>query len=161
VLSSIEGNYDLVYTGDATGAHAGNGNWLKADNIPVSPDRLTVLDETIGFWIHMTAADTLQVVGNAPQTTDIPLFDNTGGWNLVGYPSASNQALPDVLVNHGVGTDFTLVYAYHANDGTDLWKLFDRNSPPFLNDLTQLTRGWGHWIMVNADLTWNVDYDLP
>lgn len=154
VLSSISGNFDLVYAWDATGASAGSGNWLKYDNIPYSPDSLTVLDETMGFWIHMTVADTLEVVGTVPTTTNVPLLDNAGGWNLVAYPSAGNGSLPDILSDHGVGNDFTLVYAYHANETVDPWKLFDRTAPIFSNDLAQLTPGWGYWIKVSADHTW-------
>ena len=115
-------------------------------------------DETLGFWIHMTAADTWEIAGNAPDTTNVSLLDNAGGWNLVAYPSAVNGTLPDVLIDHGVGTDFTLVYAYHADEPADPWKIFDRNAPAFANDLTQLTPGWGYWIKVSADHTWNVSY---
>jgi len=161
VLSSILGSYDLVYAWDATGAHVGSGNWLKADNIPVSPDSLTVLDETMGFWIHMTAADVLAVEGSVPTTTNISLSVNAGGWNLVAYPSMSDQAMPGVLEVHGVGTDYSLVYAYHANDPADPWKLYDRSAPPFLNDLAQLTPGWGYWIRVSADHNWDVEYATP
>ena len=160
VLSSIAGNYDLVYTWDATGAHAGSGNWLKYDNIPYSPDSLTALDETMGFWIHMTAADTLDVSGTTPTTTNIPLYIGAGGWNLVGYPSSANRSLPGALFDHGVDADFSLIYAYHAGE-TDVWKLFDRTTPIFANDLTQLTPGWGYWVKVNADKTWNVNYAAP
>ena len=70
----------------------------------------------MGFWIHMTAADTLEVTGTVPVTTNIDLSVNAGGWNLVAYPSGVNRPLPDALSDNGVGTDFSLVYAYHAND---------------------------------------------
>ena len=157
VLSSIDGNYDLVYAWDATGAHSGSGNWQKYDNIPMSTDTLLTLDETRGFWIHMTAADTLDVVGSVPQTTDIALLDDVGSWNLVGYPSEANSTLPDALEDHGVGTDFSLIYAFHANDPADPWKLFDRTGPDWVNDLTELSPGWGYWVKVSADHTWSVD----
>jgi hypothetical protein len=161
VLSSIQGNYDLVYAWDSTGAHAGSGNWLKYDNIPLSPDTLLTLDEMIGFWIHMTASDTLDVQGTVPASSNISLRNDAGGWNLVAYPSAVNGQLPDVLRDHGVGTDFSLIYAHHANDIADAWKLFDRSAPSYANDLTQLTPGWGYWIKVSADKTWNVNYTTP
>lgn len=161
VLSSVSGNYDLVYAWDATGAHSGSGNWLKHDNIPVSPDSLTTLDETTGFWIHMTTADTLEIVGTMPISTSITLWDNTGGWNLVGYPSAINRSLPAALQNNGVGTDFSLVYAYHNNDVIDPWKLFDITAPPFVNDLSQVSPGWGYWVKVSTDHTWVIPYSTP
>ncbi|NWG07638.1 MAG: BMP family ABC transporter substrate-binding protein [Chloroflexi bacterium] len=161
VLASVEDSFDLVYAWDATGAHPGSGNWLKYDNVPFSPDTLTALDETVGFWIHMTSTDVLEVAGSVPTTTNISLWDNAGGWNLVGYPSISDQSMPAVLSDHGVGTNFSLVYAYHANDILDPWKLYDRSAPVFLNDLTQLTPGWGYWINVATDLTWDVGYIAP
>jgi hypothetical protein len=161
VLSSIAGNYDLVYAWDATGAHAGSGNWMKHDNIPLTADTLTTLDETMGFWIHMLTADTLDVMGYQPTTTDIALTDDVGGWNLVAYPSSFTNVLPDVMSNHGAGTDFSLVYAYHAADTADTWKLFDLAAPPFANDLTEMAPGWGYWVMVSADNTWSVEYSTP
>jgi hypothetical protein len=156
VLTSISGKYDLIYAWDGTGGHSSSGNWLKADNIPVSPDTLTELTETMGFWIHMNMSDTLDVAGSMPITTNIALWDDAGGWNLVGYPSAGNGTLPAILSD--LNNDYSLVYAYHANDATDPWKLFDRAAPVFVNDLTQLSAGWGYWIKVTADHDWSVVY---
>jgi hypothetical protein len=59
------------------------------------------------------------------------------------------------------GTGFSLVYAYHAYDTADLWKLFDPNAPGWASDLTYLAPGWGYWVKVNADKTWNVTYLAP
>ena len=160
VLSSIDGNYDLVYAWDATGAHSASGNWMKYAPPPAPPyaNTLTDLDETMGFWIRMTTEDTLDVTGAIPVTTDINLSINASGWNLVAYPSVADLSLPAALSDNGVGDDFSLVYAYHANDGTDPWKLFNRTGPPYANDLTQLTPGRGYWVKVNVDHTWSVNY---
>ena len=120
VLAGLGSNYDLVYAWDA----AAQG-WLKYDrNAPAYVNTLTTLHRDRGFWLHATSAATLEVVGSVPTLTDITL---AAGWNLVGYPSAVDRALPDALSDHGVGTNFSLVYAYHANDA-DPWKLFDHNA---------------------------------
>jgi hypothetical protein len=157
VLSSVADHYDLVYAWDGSGATS--GNWLKyGPNDPEYTNSLTTLDETMGFWIHMTVGDTLEVIGDLPETTDIPIYDNADSWNLVGYPSASNGSLPAILSDHGVGTDFSLVFAYHANDTGDPWKLFDREGEVYANDLTELAPGWGYWLKANADHTWSVAY---
>jgi hypothetical protein len=160
VLSSISGNYSLVYAWDATGAHSASGNWVKYAPPPAPPYANTLhnLDETMGFWIRMTAADTLEVTGTVPVTTNINLSVNAGGWNLVAYPSGANRSLPTALSNNGVSTDFSLVYAFHANDVTDPWKLFNRTGMPYANDLQQLTPGWGYWVKVTASHTWSVQY---
>lgn len=153
VLSSISGNYDLVYAWDATGGHSGSGNWLRADNNPMTTDTLVNLDETMGFWIHMTVADSLEVVGSVPGTSNISLSTNASGWNLVGYPSAGSGTLPGALT-----TNSTMVYAYHALDSGDPWKLFDRSGAPYANDLTSLTAGWGYWIYVTSAEIWSIGY---
>jgi hypothetical protein len=150
VLASVAGNYDLVYAWDAAGS-----GWLKHDNVPLSSDTLITLNEKQGFWIHMTAADTLEVTGTLPTTTDIGL---SSGWNLVGYPKSASGALPGILSSNGVDEAGLLVYAYHAADTADPWKLYDRTGVAFANDLTTLTPGWGYWVKVSAAHTWSVPY---
>ncbi len=160
VLSSITGDFDLVYAWDAAGGHTGSGNWLKYDDVPGSPDTLLSLTENMGFWIHITdpAGVTLNVSGSIPTTTNISLYDDVGGWNLAGYPSESSLAMPGALTDHGVIADnYNLVYAYHAADTADPWKLYDKNAPAWANDLTELSPGWGYWIYVIGDPTWHVE----
>jgi hypothetical protein len=152
VLADIAGHYSLVYAWDASGATI--GNWLTYDPVVPFLASLTNLNEMQGFWILMTQADTLDVSGTPVATSSIPLYDNTGGWNLVGYPAITNRDLPGAIpavVNE--------IYAYHPGDTLDPWKLFDRDFPiPELNDLTSMTPGWGYWMFVTADSTWNVAY---
>jgi hypothetical protein len=93
--------------------------------------------------------------------TNISLRSQATGWNLVSYASIANRALPDVLRDHGVGTDYSLVYAYRAYDTADSWKRFDRTAPVWSNDLVELAPGWGYWIKVSADHTWSVSYATP
>jgi hypothetical protein len=148
VLSSLGSSYDLVYAWDATGGHAGAGNWMRyAPGIP--GNTLATLDETQGFWIRMTGEDTLEITGTAPTTTNISLSINASGWNLVGYPSVVNRSMPDALSTHGV-TDYSLVYAYHADDA-DTWKRYAPDVPG--NDLSELAPGWGYWIKVSEAST--------
>ena len=157
VLASIAGSYDRVY--------AWNGetqSWLQHDPAaPAYSNTLHNLDETQGFWINITFPVILSVTGIPPTTTDIPLYASGGGWNLVGYPAYTPRDLPGALQDHGVGTDFSMVYAYDANDSGDPWKLFDRAAPPFSNDLTAMSPGLGYWITATADSTWQVDYLDP
>jgi PKD domain len=161
VLSDISGHFNLVYGWDASGTSIDNGNWMKyaPPPAPPYPNTLHTLDERMGFWIYMTAGDTLDVYGSAPASSVIPLLDNVGGWNLVGYPSIADRVLPAALRDHGIGDLFTLIIAYHANDPIgDPWKLFDPLAYPYANDLKSLTPGWGYWIRVTADASWTLDY---
>jgi len=158
VLDSIEGQYDLVYAWDATGASSGSGNWKMYDPDVVIPQTLTALTNGMGFWIHMTEVGTLEVTGTPPTTTNVSLLTGASGWNLVGYPSAGNEALPGALTNHGVGsTGYSLVYAYHAA-ASPQWYLYDRNAEPYANNLTELAPGWGYWIRVSVPATWSIGY---
>jgi hypothetical protein len=162
VFAPIYGNYDLVYAWDATGGHPDDGNWLKfAPDTPSYSNNLKNLDEKMGFWIEVTEECTLEISGSATATTDISLWDNVGGWNLVGYPSITDRSLLTPPGDHAGLTDFTLIYAYHANDTSDPWKLFDPTASNYANDLKAMTPGWGYWINVTADSTWAVNYLAP
>ena len=104
----------------------------------------------------MTAADLLEVYGTFDESTTINLLDDVGGWNLMGYPSASSELLPDAL--DSIDGVYTLVYANHAADTADLWKMFDPSAPGYVNDLLELAPGWGYWIFVNSDAELEVTY---
>lgn len=150
VLASIAGNYDLVYAYDACDV---SDQWKNFNpSAPPFANDLTDVDETMGLWIHMTAADTLTVSGTTPSTTDIPLCE---GWNLVGYPSTQVRTVPDALAS--ISGAYDLVYGYEAADTADPWASHNPNSPPFANDLTEMGPGWGYWIDANQDATWTVN----
>jgi len=153
VLSSIDGNYDLVYAWDASGGHSGAGNWMRyAPGIP--GNTLANLDVGQGFWIRITTEGPLVITGTIPATTNISLMTAASGWNLVGYPSDENRGMPGALTAHGV-TDYSLVYAYHAND-SDTWKRYAPGVPG--NDLEEIAPGWGYWIKIGDPGTWHVEY---
>ncbi len=151
VLSTVAGNYSLVYAWDAAGAA-----WMKYDPaMPAELNSLKNLGESMGFWIKVNSAQTLTVSGTLPGTSHIAVGT---GWNLVGFPAPAGMALPSAFNQHGLG-DFSLVYAYHGYDTADLWKKFDPDVlPVILNDLTELAPGWGYWVDVNTAATWDVSY---
>jgi uncharacterized repeat protein (TIGR02543 family) len=150
VLSSIAGNYDLVYAWDATA-----GKWMKYAYGVGYGNTLDNLDETIGFWVRMTTADTLEASGTAPVSSSISLKT---GWNLVGFPtSAASLVMPDAFSLHGLASDPFLVYAYHAGE-SDLWKVYESTAPSYSNDLLSMAPGYGYWVKVNSLHTWTVTY---
>ena len=161
VLSSIDGSYDLVYAWDASGLHSGSGNWMKYDPAMGTINSLETLDPTMGFWIHMTTADTLTVAGIFQTNTTVNLVDEVGGWNLVSFPSAGSVSMPTALEGNGVSaSDYSMVYTYHAADVADHWKLYDTDAPGFANDLVNLDPGFGYWVYVLADPVWTVNYQI-
>jgi hypothetical protein len=114
---------------------------------------LTEIDERMGWWIRMTAADALEVSGTVPEEVTIPLCM---GSNLVGYPSLQSQAIEDALAS--MAGMYTLIHAYDAADTADSWKKYDPSAPPFANDLLEMRPKLGYWITLNqpnADWTIN------
>jgi hypothetical protein len=152
VLATISGNYSLVY-GWA------NGAWQRYDPALEYGNTLATLDESKGFWVQMTATDTLVVTGTAPGSSDIAL---QAGWNLVGFPATGSLAMPGALTGHGVEAEnLNLVLAMHASQVEDPWLLYDPAAPPYASDLSGLAPGWGYWIKVDAEDTWTVTYQAP
>ncbi len=149
VLSSIDTKFDLVYAWNAA-----TGIWMKYVPGAGYGNTLENLDESMGFWIRMTSGGTLAVTGSPMSISNTALKT---GWNLVGYPSTATLALPSAFSNHGVGSDFSLVYAYHASDTADLWKKYDPQAG-FGNDLLDLSPDYGYWVKVGGAHTWDVAY---
>ena len=150
VLSSVAGKYDLVYAGMPPPAPGRNTTPTRL--LMPTPFRRSMKPE--GFWIQMNVAATLGVSGIPQPTSNISLQT---GWNLVGYPSSGTQVLPDAFSTHGVGSDFSLVYAYHASDSSP-WKKFDRTAPSYSDTLTSMASGYGYWVEISVVHSWSVPY---
>lgn len=144
VLRSIEGLYDTVEWFDA------NGNldqWKVYDkNKPSQLMDLHDLDHTMGFWIHVTQPNgvILQVTGIQPiQNQLIALHP---GWNLVGYPSLSNNNRDTALNNINFQTDVDAVWTFDAN--TQKWEI--------VGESDYLETGRGYWIHSKVAKIWEV-----
>ncbi|MCG2767207.1 MAG: hypothetical protein L6435_02340 [Anaerolineae bacterium] len=149
VLSTIEGEYDMVYVYHASDAA---DPWKKYNTAaPSFLNDLADIDETMGLWIRATEAVTLTVSGSVPSS---PTIDLCEGWNLVGYPSQTTRPITEALA--GIEVKYDLVYAYDAWDAADPWKKYNTAAPPFLNDLTEMGPGLGYWIRVSEDCVWSV-----
>jgi lipopolysaccharide export system protein LptA len=154
ILAPIVGKFDQVYAWDANVA---TDPWLLYDDQPLSPDNLTVINEKMGIWIHITAAtdQTLAIKGFKPSTTAISLHTEAGGWNLVGFPAAaSNPSISNALSS--LAGKYTLVYTWNVD--TQSWISYDPSAPTYANDLTTMDPGKGYWIKITEHLTWNVPY---
>ena len=140
VLASIAGRYSYVRQYDGTDALS---PW-KSYEPGRSYNTLTELRPETGFWIEMTTAGTLNVVGARAGSTPIVM---QAGWNMVGYPSLS--------------AGFT-VAQMKASIGLPNIRVegFDPNSPPYnlwvLPDTYELKGGEGYWVYIPSDATWHV-----
>jgi len=148
-LASVDGLYTLVYAWDAAGQA-----WKSYDPaLPPEANTLHTLDEKAAFWILMSEAATLTVDGAPPTTTDQTLF---AGWNLAAYPSAAARPVADALVS--ITAQYDRVWAYHADDAGDPWKLYDPAAPAFANDLANLEPGRGYWVRATEGCVLRVEY---
>ncbi|MCG2769512.1 MAG: right-handed parallel beta-helix repeat-containing protein [Anaerolineae bacterium] len=141
VLSTIAGEYDLVYAYDASDEAS---PWKQLDpSVPSFANDLLTIDETKGLWLHGTSATTWTFPDYTPPAGIIPLHP---GWNLVGYPSSDAKPVAEALAS--IEGKYTLVYTQDPSDQVDPWKMFNPAAPPWSNELTQMVPGCGYWILI-------------
>jgi len=149
VFSSIEGYYDAVQVYHGYNTQEQWSSYSAGD--PGYANTLQQVDETMGLWVSVTGPVTLRVVGSRPAGVKIPLY---AGWNMVGFPSASSQSVPDALAD--IGEKLSMVRWYDPFDAEDPWKHYNPSAPAWANDLVEMRPGRGYWIEVNEDCEWVV-----
>ncbi|UCE38686.1 MAG: DUF11 domain-containing protein, partial [Thermoplasmata archaeon] len=142
-LSSIAGLYDIVQWYDRMDT---NDHW-KHNKVgkPFGND-LFELDESKGFWIHITPpGETLFPYKGTQPTVDqtISLYP---GWNMVGYPSLTSYDRTVGLNNLTFDTHVDAIWTY--NSTTQKWKEL---SP---TDYFELGRGY--YIHAKSECEWVV-----
>jgi parallel beta-helix repeat protein len=144
VLSSLSGHYKTVSWHDG---QKESNPWRRDHvNKPSVLNDLNAIDHTMGFWILITKDDgmTFEYPGSPPVVNqEINIYE---GWNMVGYPSPSEQIREDGLNNLQFGTDIDAVQWYDAS--TNQWH--------FLGPTDYFEPGRGYWIHSNVDTMWNV-----
>lgn len=146
VLASIAGNYNLVYAYD--GCDPVDPWKLYDPNADPVANDLLAIDHTMGFWIEMTTADTLQIDGTTPTDTDIPICT---GWNLVGYPQDRTFPIGGAL--SAIAGQYSRVFAHEATTPDEPWDAFDTTVPNWVNDLQFMQPGKGYWVLATSDAT--------
>ena len=144
-FASISGNHEDIFSYEANLLQP----W-KLYNPPI--DQIISVDTVRGYWIDMNIADTLSLTGTYPLETTIDLY---GGWNLIGYPSASVKPVETVL--EGINGLYSLVWQYKAADSADPWKSYNPSVPSSLNDLKNFEPGFGYWIYMTQDAALTVE----
>ncbi|UCE72931.1 MAG: M20/M25/M40 family metallo-hydrolase [Methanomassiliicoccales archaeon] len=144
VLSSIDGFYDAVqwFNIDDTMDQWKHNHTQK----PQVMNDLDHLNHTRGFWIHITKPG-----GVLLQGTGSPFLENQTvtlypGWNLVGYPSASNKSREGALNNIDFPTEVDSIWSFNAETGQ--WKE--------LGEFDDFILGCGYWIRSVVKKTWQV-----
>ncbi|MBI2076538.1 MAG: hypothetical protein HYT72_04800 [Candidatus Aenigmarchaeota archaeon] len=142
VLSSLDGNYNGIF------AFADNEWKTYNPEKPEFLNKLKSINETLGFWIYMQAADTLQVYGIS---LNVPI-QLKSGWNLAGYPYITSMETTKAMAS--INSKYRSVFAYDSS--LKGWKTYTPEKPDFLNSLKNMSPGSGYWIDAITDAAWKI-----
>jgi len=136
-------DWDKIYAWDAV-----NQTWISySKNRPDSKNTLTYLDNTMGFWLHLTSngGDNLLTVGSGTYSAGLVTISLQTGWNLVSYPSITPE---DAAATLPAEADFIAEY---------------NNSLPYLiEDLSvvpgavDMSEGNAYWVHATAICIWSI-----
>jgi hypothetical protein len=100
------------------------------------------LDNTMGFWINITAACRFTPAGIVPGSTTINLRQ---GWNMIGFPSYSvNHTVANLKAD--VGLPGVIVEAFNPDAAPYYLQRVD--------DGYVMMAGEGYWVYVPSDAAW-------
>ncbi|MBW6462047.1 MAG: cadherin-like domain-containing protein [DPANN group archaeon] len=141
VLSTVTGNYNVVWAYNISA----DVEWTTYNpTMPFEGNTLKTLENVQGFWVNMTSADRLTVIGTIPTSTTINLNQ---GWNLISYPFNESADISCMLSQ--VAGNYTVVWQYNETaPGADYekWTLNNPAAPVQVNTLDNFTKGYGYWI---------------
>jgi len=133
--AGITGNLEAIWYFDAD-----SQTWLYYDGPGGAPDTLTTLEPGKGYWVDMSAADTLYLMGSflGPDPLALPpTYSVKTGWNLIGFHSEEVQTADTYLKN--LNGDWSSLYEF-VNGGYNKVLPGDNMNP-----------GRGYWLYVSAD----------
>mgnify|MGYP000374322395 CR=1 FL=1 len=133
VFSSVADKYDAIYSYDAT-----THSWvaLGADD---------TLENGVGYFIHMTSADTWTYQGSAYLSMSVPLEP---GLNMVGWLNCSkpiDDALSSIEGNYR--------YVARWNSTAHKFEVYVPGAPSGFNDFNTMERGEGYFISMKTSDT--------
>jgi parallel beta-helix repeat protein len=143
VLGSIDSWYDAVQWHDITDS---SDPWKHHKVGKPFGNDLSHLNETMGFWIHITnPGDTIFLYnGTQPLVNQsIPLHP---GWNMVGYPSFSNHNISVGLNNLTFDTHVDAIQWFDAS--TKTWHTLGLSS--------YFIPGRSYWVHSKVEASWEV-----
>jgi hypothetical protein len=139
----IDGYYDAVQWFNIT---AKDDHWKHYKVGKLLGNDLSVINETMGFWIHITNPGDTIFQYNGTQPTSNQSITLHPGWNMVGYPSLSNRNRTAALNNINFGSDVNAIWTFNA--ATQSWQEIGPS------DYFELGRGY--WIHSKVTKVWDV-----
>jgi parallel beta-helix repeat protein len=143
VLSSIDGWYDAVQWYDLT---MPNDPWKHHKVGKLYGNDLNELNETMGFWIHITNPGDTIFVYNGTQPTSNQTLPLHPGWNMVGYPSLTSYNRTEGLNNLTINDQVDSIWSFDA--ATQKWEEMGES------DYFQI--GKGYYIHAKSECEWEV-----
>jgi hypothetical protein len=143
VLEMMDGYYDAVQWYNNSDK---NDSWKHYKVGKPFGNDLNRLNESMGFWIHITNPGDTIFVYNGTQPIVNQTISLIPGWNLVGYPSKSNKNRTNALNNIDFGSDVDAIWTYNAT--TQTWKEITASD--------NFEVGKGYWIHSKVTKTWIV-----
>jgi outer membrane protein assembly factor BamB len=116
VLESIDGYYDAVQWYDITDIR---DPWKHYKVGKSFGNDLFELNETKGFWVHITQPGDTIFLFNGTMPTENQTISLNPGWNMVGYPSLSTYDRTVGLNNLTFNTQVDSIWSY--NSTTQKW----------------------------------------
>ncbi|MEE9150937.1 MAG: hypothetical protein V3U20_03790, partial [Thermoplasmata archaeon] len=143
VLETIEGYYDAVQWYDNTDP---NDPWKHHKVGKPFGNDLFELNETMGFWIHITQPGDTIFLYNGTQPTSNQTITLHPGWNMVGYPSLTSYNRTEGLNNLTFGSEVDSIWAFDAF--SQRWEEIQEN------DYFEIGRGY--WIHATTTCEWKI-----
>jgi parallel beta-helix repeat protein len=143
VLGTIDSSYDSVQWYNSADT---NDPWKHHKVGKPFQNDLSELNETIGFWIHITKPGDTTFLYNGTQPQRNQTISFLKGWNLAGYPSLTSYSRTKGLNNLTFGTHVGAIWTY--NTTTQRWKEMGPS------DYFEIGRGY--WVHANVKCDWEV-----
>ncbi|UCE38237.1 MAG: right-handed parallel beta-helix repeat-containing protein [Thermoplasmata archaeon] len=143
VLESIDGYYDAVQWYNITDT---NDPWKHYKVGKPYGNDLSQINETMGFWIHITQPGDTIFLYNGTQPTVSQTITLHPGWNQVGYPSLRSYNRTEGLNNLTFDQEVDSILTYDA--ATQKWKVISSS------DYFEIGRGY--YIHAKTKCEWEV-----
>jgi parallel beta-helix repeat protein len=143
VLGNINGWYDAVQWYDVLDA---DDPWKHNKVGKPDGNDLFSLNESMGFWIHITNPKDTIFVYNGTQPSINQMIQLYPGWNMVGYPSESVYNRTDGLNTIDFGSQVDMIMWYDA--GSQAWNRMDSDD--------YFVFGRGYYIHAISECVWEV-----
>jgi len=127
---SLSGKYDALYRYDAV-----NKSWVAMDSSDV-------MENGVGYFIHMTSAGTWTYQGSAYLSMSVPLEQ---GLNMIGWLNCSKDISNALSSIEG---DYWYVARWNAT--AQKFEVYNPVAPPEFNDFTTMERGEGYFISMKS-----------